>query len=54
MFQKCKKFYWYLKELEHRTLGWNVHILKYDLGNSLSKEMWWKMADSMKNFDYIF
>jgi len=27
-----------LKELEHRKLGWNVLILKYDLGKSLSKE----------------
>ena len=35
-----------LKELEHRKLGWKVFILKYDLGKSLSKEMWCKMADT--------
>jgi len=29
-----------LKELEHRKLGWKVFILIYDLGKSLSKEMW--------------
>ena len=34
-----------LKELEHRKFGWKVLILKYDLGKSLSKEMWCKMAD---------
>jgi len=34
-----------LKELEHRKWGWKVLILKYDLGKSLSKEMWCKMAD---------
>jgi len=45
-----------LKELEHRKLGWKVLILKYDLGKSLSKEMWCtcKMADTKNNFDYIF
>jgi len=43
-----------LKELEHRKLGWKVLILKYDLGKSLSKEMWCKMADTKKIFDYIF
>ena len=37
-----------LKELEHRNLGWNVLILKYDLGKSLIKEMWCKMADTKK------
>ena len=37
-----------LKELEHRKLGRKVPILKYDLGKSLSKEMWCKMTD------YIF
>ena len=37
-----------LKELEHRTLGWKELILKYDLGKSLSKEMWYKMADTKK------
>jgi len=42
-----------LKEQEHRKLGWKVLILKYDLGKSLSKEMWCKMADTKKN-DYIF
>ena len=42
-----------LKELEHRKLGWKVLILKYDLGKSLSKEMWCKMADTTKKFDYI-
>ena len=35
-----------LKELEHRKLGWKVLILKYDLGKSLSKEMWFKMSDT--------
>ena len=37
-----------LKELEHRKLGWKVltSILKYDLGKSLSKEMWCRMADT--------
>jgi len=39
-----------LKELEHRKLGWKVLILKYDLGKSLSKEMWCKMADTKKDF----
>jgi len=43
-----------LKELEHRKLGWKVLILKSDLGKSVSKEMWCKMADTKKNFDYIF
>jgi len=42
-----------LKELEHRKLGWSVLILKYDLGKSFSKEMWCKMADTKKIFDYI-
>jgi len=42
-----------LKELEHRKLGWKVLVLKYDLGNSLSKEMWCKMADTNTIFDYI-
>jgi len=35
-----------LKELEQRKLGWKVLILKYDLGKSLSKEKWCKMADT--------
>jgi len=43
-----------LKELEHRQLGWKVFILKYDLGKSLSKEMWYNMADTKINVDYIF
>jgi len=43
-----------LNELEHRKLGWNVFLLKYDLGKSLSKEMWCKMAETKKMFDYIF
>ena len=43
-----------LKELEHRILGWKVLILKYDLGKSLNKEMWCKMADTKKFLDYIF
>ena len=43
----------FLKELEHRKLGWKVLILEYDLGKSLGKEMWWKMADT-KTIDYIF
>jgi len=42
----CIFILWYLKELEHRKLGWTVLILKYDLGKSLSKEMWCKMADT--------
>ena len=42
-----------LKELEHIKLGWKVLILKYDLGNSLNKEMWCKMADTKNFFDYI-
>jgi len=37
-----------LKELEHKKMGWKVLILKYNLGKSLSKEMWCKMADTMK------
>jgi len=36
-------------ELEHRKLGWKVLVLKYDLGKSLSEEMWCKMADTKKN-----
>ena len=43
-----------LKELEHRKLDWKVPILKYDLGKSLSKKMWCKMADTKDIFDYIF
>jgi len=43
-----------LKELEHRKLGWKVLILKYDLGKSLSKEMWCKMADTKTFLDNIF
>jgi len=43
-----------LKELEHTKLGWKVLILKYDLGKSLRKEMWYKMADTKKFLDYIF
>jgi len=35
-----------LKELEHKKLGWKVLNLKSDLGKSLSKEMWCKMADT--------
>jgi len=49
-----KPIYECLKQLEHRTFGWKVPILKYDLGKSLSKEMWCKMADTKNNFDYIF
>jgi len=37
-----------LKELEHRKLGWKELNLKYDLGKSLSEEMWCKMADTKK------
>jgi len=44
----------YLKELEHKQLGWKVLIQKYDLGKSLSKEIWCKMADTNKNLDNIF
>ena len=43
-----------LKELEHKRLGWKVLILKYDLGQSLSKEMWCKMTDTKTFLDYIF
>jgi len=43
-----------LKKLEHRKLGWKVLISKYDLGKSLSKEMWCKMADTKTCFYYIF
>ena len=43
-----------LKELEHGKLGWKVFSLKYDLGKSLSKEMWCKMTDTKKNLNYIF
>jgi len=39
-----------LKEVEHRKLGWKVLILKYDLGKSLSKEMWCKMADTLTTY----
>ena len=42
-----------LKELEHRKLGWKVLILKYDLGKSLSKEMWCKMADIKNKWLHI-
>ena len=35
-----------LKDLEHRKLGWKVLNLKYDLGKSLSKKLWCKMADT--------
>jgi len=37
-----------------QKMGWKVLILKYDLGKSLSKQMWCKMADIKKYFDYIF
>jgi len=37
--QPMLTYSFYLKELEHRKLGWKVLILKYNLGNSLSKEM---------------
>jgi len=45
--------FFYLKELEHRKLGWKVLILKYDLGKSLSKEMWCKIADTQKDWLHI-
>jgi len=45
--------YYALKELEHRKLGWKVLILKYDLGKSLSKKMWCKMADTKKKWLHI-
>ena len=38
---------------EHRKLGWTVLILKYDLGKSLSKETWCKMADTKKIWLHI-
>jgi len=44
---------YFLKELEHRKLGWKVLILKCYLGKSLSKEMWCKMADPKKNWLHI-
>jgi len=44
----------YLKELEHRTLGWKVIILKDDLGKSLVQKMWCKMAGTKNVFDYKF
>jgi len=44
----------FLKELEHRKLGWKVLVLKFDLGKSLSKEMWFKMDDTKWFLDYIF
>ena len=43
----------FLKELEHRKLGWKVLILKYDLGKSLSKEMWCKIDDTKKIWLHI-
>ena len=49
----CCKCVFLLKELEHRKLGWKLLFLKYDLGKSLSKEMWSKMADT-KKIDHIF
>jgi len=49
LLQKC-----ILKELEHRKMGWKVLILKYDLGKSLSKEMWCKMANTKTNFTTYF
>ena len=49
-----RKYNYVLKELEHRKLGWKVLILKYDLGKSLCKEMWCKIADTKTLFDYIF
>ena len=42
-----------LKELEHRKMGWKVLILKYDVGKSLSKEMWCKMTDTKKCWLHI-
>ena len=39
-----------LKEVEHRQLDWKVLILKYDLGKSLNKEMWCKMADTLTTY----
>ena len=46
--KRCAIRFAKLKELEHRKLGGKVLILKYDLGKSLSKEMWCKMADTKK------
>jgi len=42
-----------LNELEHRQVGWKVLILKYDLGKSLGKEMWCKMADTKTHLLHI-
>jgi len=43
-----------LKELEHRKMGWKVFILKYDLGKSVSKEMWCKMSDTKTKLTSYF
>ena len=36
-----------------QQFGLKVLTLKYDLGKSLTKEMWCKMADTKHIFDYI-
>jgi len=42
------------KEARAQKLGWKVLILKYDLGKSLNKEMWCKMADTKKIWLHIW
>ena len=37
-----------------QKIGLKSTNLKNDLGKSLSKEMWWNMVDTKKNFEYIF
>jgi len=47
----CRSYQLRLKELKHRKLGWKGLILKYELGKSLGKEMWCKMADTKHFLD---
>ena len=42
-----------LKDARAQKLGWKVPILKYELGKSLSKEMWCKMTDTNKIWLHI-
>jgi len=51
--KKSDQIFSFLKELEHRKLGWELLILKYDLGKSLSKELWCKTAETKKNWLHI-
>ena len=43
----------FIKGARAQKLGWKVLILKYDLGKSLSKEMWCKIADTKINWLHI-